>query len=544
MSIEEYEEVIRKMQLLFVPIQSPDNPRENLALLKIKIDIDNLEKNPKQSEEILEKIINHYNIMLEYDVNERNSRYIKEQRILLFYEYILYLYGGNLNLDQCIALIKIVCAQPSIDGAATLIEKMKRDILNGFNIKDPNEIIDLVRKNVTILDKIREYYSTYEMVTEKKLLGYQYERSLLMLMNEKNGPSLKKIFNYYSRDYEELIGFPFQLINFELKKRISEYFEKNYDDLVICERFLYETIPDKFIHKKTLRKILLQKFIRNYSGMVVINLNHMNHSEIKFDNYAKSSKYNINVLSAKVPERMIRFDYHSKTELIQHLINDLNIFLRLNQFNTDIHFLGIWLNTPKGINLGLCFEDFGEPLYEYCKKIKQNDFDFKEGKIFFLLKQMAIKAKKLLEAGFFIEFLHPGNVFIKDYDVIVFPNCYAISAYSESSKVDTKMFKVEESLDLKKYLEYSHSLEYNENESLVEQELRNELISELNKSLVYSLGIMALYFKTSFLDLEHLAGNKYDIINSFKPCYSNAIKNLLGEGSDMEDLAKFIGELE
>ncbi|OMJ71939.1 hypothetical protein SteCoe_29727 [Stentor coeruleus] len=561
MSIEEYESIIRKMLPLFIPTQSQDNPRENLAMRKITVEIDKLFKNPERPISNLESIVQDYNAMLEYDVNDRNSRYIKEQRILLFYKYIQYLYGDDLNLDQYIALIKVVCMQPSVEGAGTFIEKLKRDIFNGFKSddslngvksddslnqskSDPNYVIELVRKNVTILDRIKEYYTIHEMVTEKKLLGYPYEKCLLKLMNEKNGPSLKKIFNYYYLQYEELIGMPFQLINFELKKRIREYFKENSNDLVKCERFLYETIPDKFKHKEALRKELLQMFIRNYSGMVVVNLNHINHNEIKFNNYAKSSKYNINVLSTKIPEEMIRFDYNSKTELIQHLINDLTIFLRLNQFNTGITFLGIWLNTPKGINLGFCFEDFGEPLYEYCKKIKQNDLDFKEGKMFYLIKEMAIKAQRLLDDGFFIEFLHPGNVFIKDYEVIVFPNCYAISAYSESSKVDTKMFKIEESIDLKKYLENTQSLKYDKNEYLTEQELKKGIISELNKSLAYSLGIMALYFKTSFLDLEHLAGNKDEIINSFKPSYSNAIRSLLGEKGERKSITELANELE
>ncbi|OMJ79713.1 hypothetical protein SteCoe_20189 [Stentor coeruleus] len=553
MSLEKCENLLSKTLELFIPHIDINSSKIFSDLKQANLDKSILTTSfTGANETILDNIIEDYNKIIKYETNNRPSIYTQEQKIQLFFKYLQYLYGNDLDIHIYLALIKILSSETHVDISKIIIGKIKKIILQDmriFELEDHKEAFDLIRKNLIILDNIKEYYPKEEIEAKKKMFGLQYEKSFAKVIKNPNGPSLKKIFTFYYKEYKEIIGVPFQMINYELKKRINYYFESNSDDLIKCERFLLKIVPDDFVHKEKLKKELLHMFTRHYTGMIIQKQENLDNKWTKYINTPQSTNYKITVLSEKIPEIIINFNYKSNTFLIEQLINDLNVFLTLNKYNTKIIFLGIWMNWENGINLWYSFEDFGDPIYEYCEKLKQNCVVLNDGKIFYLLKQMGLKAQELLNMGLFIDFLHPGNVFIKDGEIIVFPNTYAVMPFIETSKVNTIMFKQENCLKIDYFVEKSENyymIDEVDIGSDKNKKLRDidKVIDELNRSIAYSIGVMALYFRYPSLDFMQFIEYSDEIIARFEYPYCEILKKIIGRGEERISLDEFISQLE
>lgn len=557
MSLEKCENPLSRALDIFIPYIDPKNSRIFPDLKQAYLDKSILSKSIIGNDEAdLDNIIEDYNKIINYEANNRPSTYTYKQKIDIFFKYIIYLYGLDPDIEIYLALIKTLSSETHLDKSKIIIEKIKKVIqkdLRIYDLEDHNAAFDLVRKYLFILNYIKEYYPKEDVEAKKKMLGLQYEKFFSKIIKSDNGPSLKKIFTCYYKEYKEIVGVPFLMINFELKKRVNNFFERNLEDLIKCERFLLKIVPDDFVHKEKLKKDLLHLFIRHYTGMIVQKQEYVNDGWSKYRSIPQSTKYNITVLSEKNPDIIINFDYKSTNYLVKQLINDLNVFLILNKYNTKIIFLGIWMHWQNGISLGYCFEDLGEPLYEYCERLRENEVVLNDGKIFYLLKQMGLKAKELLEMGLLIDFLHPGNVFIKDGEVVVFPNTYAVMAFIESSKVNTMMFKQRNSLKIEFFIEKSekHYLTDGKNPEFDEdfnmgKEVggADEILAELSRSIAYSIGVMALYFKYHSLDFMQFTEYSEELIGSFEHPYNEMLKNLIGKRGERIFLEEFLSQLE
>ena len=244
-----------------------------------------------------------------------------------------------------------------------------------------------------------------------------------------------------------------------LQNKASEYLVENKEEFILCEDFI-NNIPNIFNWKKRLQLELLGNFIRRNLGMMV------NWYLISKGESFKSSNFDIEIRHGECNgEIRYQIIYKSDQHKFQHLSTDHTVFLKMNLIDSCLQFHGF---SPLGnLQIGLSFNSFGVPLHKYFAKM--HEVPLEDAQILYLIKHITIKAMLLLRNNIFLDFLHPGNIFItKDNEIVIFPNSFALAAFTEELKFDTGVFKAPDALDIR---------------------------ANPEGFIVYSLGILALYLK-------------------------------------------------
>jgi hypothetical protein len=122
-------------------------------------------------------------------------------------------------------------------------------------------------------------------------------------------------------------------------------------------------------------------------------------------------------------------------------------------------------------------------------------------------------------------------------------------AFIESSKVNTMMFKQRNCLKIEFFIEKSEKYyltdgrnpEFDESKGMEDAE---KILAELNRSLAYSIGVMALYFKYPSLDFMQFVEYSEELIGRFEYPYNEILKSLIGKGGEQISLEEFLSHLE
>lgn len=411
----------------------------------------------------LNEILNNLrNILkLEEERSRGHEKYFQQEKLKLFYDFILHCENYKFVLKNYVEMLTVISSR-KLEIPDLFMQIICKKLIYEGNIKNPIQAVGIWRENLDILQILKKYLSPENLENWSKIIKNHIEMALFSRVQNAIPSEIKEIIDEHKR-IKGITGF---LLNSStLRSKAIQYLTENENDIKICEDFVNQ-IHEDFTWKAQLKKLLLNIFIKVYSGMVKL------YKPLENKSFVQSKSFEIDI-QVKELETETGFNviYNSKLEKFGQISADISILLKNNQVGSCIRFEGIsvFRNNPV-----LEFNYFGLPLFQHFDGINK---PLSDGEVLYFIREIANSALCLTSSGIFLDFLHPGNVFLLDNELAVFPNSFAVCAFAESCTVNIKLFKAPE---------YSEDID--DSEALI----------------AYSLGIIAIYLKTRELENEKI----------------------------------------